>query len=133
MMIPVMGVGAALVSWIFLLATPLALLPEILGASRGEIVTVVALGATLLAVVSPLFEPELRKPKKPRRASKPVPATPAPRRQGSGSHQDVSMTRRQQQHLWYRDNSDLDWRDREQAESWGMDSDTYKSNWLESD
>lgn len=57
---------------------------------------------------------------------------------GPGSDDDYDddcayKTKRQRNHEWYGDHSDLDWRDREQAQSWGMDADTYKSNWLESD
>lgn len=43
------------------------------------------------------------------------------------------LSKRQRDHLWYGDHSELNWRDREQAQSWGMDADTYVSNWLEND
>jgi hypothetical protein len=43
------------------------------------------------------------------------------------------MSKRQRDHLWYGDHSELNWRDREQAQAWGMDADTYVSNWLEHD
>lgn len=43
------------------------------------------------------------------------------------------LSKRQRDHLWYGDHSDLTWRDREQAQAWGMDADTYVSNWLEHD
>lgn len=42
-------------------------------------------------------------------------------------------SRRQMQHEWYGDHSELDWRDRERAEMFGMDADTYVSNFLEND
>lgn len=43
------------------------------------------------------------------------------------------LSRRQMQHRWYGDRSELGWRDRELAEAWGMDADTYVSNFLEHD
>lgn len=46
---------------------------------------------------------------------------------------DDYMSKRQRDHLWYGDHSELNWRDREQAQAWGMDADTYVSNWLEND
>jgi hypothetical protein len=46
---------------------------------------------------------------------------------------DDHMSKRQRDHLWYGDHSELNWRDREQAQAWGMDADTYVSNWLEHD
>ena len=46
---------------------------------------------------------------------------------------DEYMSTRHRDHLWYGDHSELNWRDREQAQSWGMDADTYVSNWLEHD
>lgn len=46
---------------------------------------------------------------------------------------DDNMSKRQRDHLWYGDHSELNWRDREQAQAWGMDADTYVSNWLEHD
>lgn len=46
---------------------------------------------------------------------------------------DDHMSKRQRDHLWYGDHADLNWRDREQAQAWGMDADTYVSNWLEND
>ncbi len=45
---------------------------------------------------------------------------------------DAVSTRRRQ-HLWYGDHRELDWRDRELAEIWGMDSDEYVNNFLEHD
>ncbi|WP_251151378.1 hypothetical protein [Cellulosimicrobium sp. Marseille-Q4280] len=51
---------------------------------------------------------------------------------GSGGASD-SPTRRQMQHEWYGDHSELTWRDREMGETLGMDSDTYVSNFLEND
>lgn len=42
-------------------------------------------------------------------------------------------SRRQMQHEWYGDHSELNWRHREQAEMFGMDADTYVSNFLEND
>lgn len=44
-----------------------------------------------------------------------------------------STSRRQMQHEWYGDHSELNWRDRERAEMFGMDADTYVSNFLEND
>lgn len=49
------------------------------------------------------------------------------------SSDDYYVSKRQRDHLWYGDHSDLDWRDRERGQSWGMDADTYVSNWLEND
>jgi len=40
---------------------------------------------------------------------------------------------RQAQHQWYKDHSELNWRDRERAEMYGMDVETYISNVLEND
>jgi hypothetical protein len=40
---------------------------------------------------------------------------------------------RQAQHEWYRGHSELDWRDRQRAETYGMDIDTYINNVLEND
>lgn len=42
-------------------------------------------------------------------------------------------SRRRMQHEWYEDRSELNWRDREQAKIFGMDADTYVSNFLEHD
>lgn len=42
-------------------------------------------------------------------------------------------SRRQMQHEWYGDHSELNWTHREQAEIFGMDADTYVSNFLEHD
>ncbi|WP_159600579.1 hypothetical protein, partial [Agromyces humi] len=42
-------------------------------------------------------------------------------------------SRRQMQHEWYEGHSELDWRDRQRAEMYGMDVDTYISNVLEND
>ncbi|MGX5717958.1 hypothetical protein [Arthrobacter sp. MAHUQ-56] len=42
-------------------------------------------------------------------------------------------TRRQMQHAWYQGHSELNWRDREPAEMYGMDVDTYTNNVLEHD
>lgn len=38
------------------------------------------------------------------------------------------VSERQRQHEWYGDHADLDWRDRKIAEMYGMDADSYKSN-----
>ena len=48
------------------------------------------------------------------------------------------VSKRYENYRWYADSSrssnrDLDWHDREQAQSWGMDADTYRSNWLEAE
>lgn len=56
---------------------------------------------------------------------------PAVRRDYEAS--DDYTLKRQRDHLWYGDHSELNWRDREQAQAWGMDADTYVSNWLEHD
>lgn len=48
---------------------------------------------------------------------------------GGGS----SASRRQMQHEWYGDNPDLGWQDRERAEMFGLDVETYRSNVLEND
>lgn len=44
-----------------------------------------------------------------------------------------AVSRRQMQHEWYGDNPDLDWQDRERAEMFGLDVETYRSNMLEND
>lgn len=49
------------------------------------------------------------------------------RRAAPGDGHRIKSTR-QQQHEWYGENSDLDWQDRKTAEMYGMDADTYKSN-----
>ncbi|WP_104103939.1 hypothetical protein [Arthrobacter sp. 08Y14] len=46
---------------------------------------------------------------------------------------DTSPSRRQMQHEWYGDNPQLGWQDRERAEMFGLDVETYKSNMLEND
>lgn len=46
---------------------------------------------------------------------------------------DDYKSKRQRDHEWYGDHSELNWRDREQAQAWGMNADTYVSNWLEND
>ena len=43
------------------------------------------------------------------------------------------MSKKQRDHLWYDGHSELNWRDRERGQAWGMDAATYVSNWLESD
>jgi len=44
------------------------------------------------------------------------------------------VSKRRADHLWYGDNHpDLNWQHREHAQSWGMDSDTYVDNFLDSD
>lgn len=43
------------------------------------------------------------------------------------------VSTRQRQHQWYGGHSELNWRDRETAEMFGMDADTYVSNWKEHD
>ena len=52
----------------------------------------------------------------------------------SRNSDDVNFgkSKRQLDHEWYGHHSELEWRDREQAQAWGMDADTYVSNWLES-
>lgn len=56
------------------------------------------------------------------------------REYGDSDYDDSDhMSKRQRDHLWYGDHSELNWRDREQAQAWGMDADTYVSNWLEDD
>ena len=40
---------------------------------------------------------------------------------------------RAQQHHWYGEHRELTSWDREMAEMWGMDADTYVSNWLEAE
>lgn len=60
----------------------------------------------------------------------------AGRRAGPTSSDDdgyPSKSRRQMQHEWYEDHSELDWRDRERAEMYGMDVNTYINNVLEND
>lgn len=49
------------------------------------------------------------------------------------SHSGYESTRRWSQHRWYEGHSELDYRDRETAEMFGMDADTYVSNFLEND
>lgn len=132
--IPLTSAAAAFAAWMFMLATPLALLPGLLDVSQGTIIMYAAVGGAGLALIGPLIlrdSPQSRKV-----APAPQPTNDAPTSPGSVDvdvDDDVQLTRRQKQHQWYGDNRDLDWRDREQAESWGMDADTYKSNWLESD
>lgn len=48
----------------------------------------------------------------------------------SGGSYSAEPTGNYANHLWYGDHSEMDWRDREQAQSWGMDADTYSSNYL---
>ncbi|MDQ0672750.1 hypothetical protein QFZ36_000311 [Pseudarthrobacter siccitolerans] len=49
-------------------------------------------------------------------------------------HDDFQFkSRRQMQHEWYGDHSELNWQHREQAKIFGMDADTYVSNFLEND
>jgi hypothetical protein len=48
----------------------------------------------------------------------------------SGGSYSSEPTGNYANHLWYGDHSEMDWRDREQAQSWGMDADTYASNYL---
>ena len=57
---------------------------------------------------------------------------PRPVRSGYSGNDDYA-SKRQRDHRWYADHSELNWRDREQAQAWGMDADTYASNWLEHD
>lgn len=60
----------------------------------------------------------------------------ASRRERSGNRDRDDFqykSRRQMQHEWYGDHSELNWRHREQAEMFGMDADTYVSNFLEND
>ncbi len=58
----------------------------------------------------------------------------AKRREGrSQDNDDSPKSRRQMQHEWYGDHRELDWRDRTTAEVFGMDADTYVSNFLEND
>lgn len=51
----------------------------------------------------------------------------------SGGDWETLKSRSQLQHEWYGSHSELNWRDRELAEMYGMDADTYKSNVLEND
>lgn len=51
-------------------------------------------------------------------------------RYDSSDSYEPSYSRNYENHLWYGDHHDMDWRDREQAQSWGMDADTYASNYL---
>ncbi|RYB91849.1 hypothetical protein EUA93_17110 [Nocardioides oleivorans] len=63
-------------------------------------------------------------------------AARSPRRRNSNISDDDgydNLSKKQSDHLWYGDHSELNWRDREQAQAWGMDADTYVSNWLEND
>lgn len=56
------------------------------------------------------------------------------KRSGNRDRDDYQFkSRRQMQHEWYGDHSELNWRHREQAEMFGMDADTYVSNFLEND
>lgn len=124
--VPLFAAFAAFLAWVLMIGTPFAALPVALGVGVGPIVWWVALagaGVGLFVALKP--EPKAKaKPATP--TPKAAPATPAG---GDG----VPLTRRQEQHRWYGDHSDLTWRDREQAQAWGMDADTYKSNFLESD
>lgn len=45
----------------------------------------------------------------------------------------IGVSLRQRQHAWYQDQSDLNWRDRERAESMGLDVHTYVANVLNHD
>jgi hypothetical protein len=130
--IPATAACAAFAAWVFMLATPLAVLPDLFGVSQGTIITFAALGGALLALVGPLILHGPQQPKKAAHATQATNRAPAPRAPASVDD-GVQLTRRQQQHQWYGDHRDLDWRDRERAEAWGMDADTYKSNWLEAD
>ncbi|MFE6966966.1 hypothetical protein ACFVAJ_17780 [Agromyces sp. NPDC057679] len=49
------------------------------------------------------------------------------------SGDSATKSKRQMQHEWYGSHSELNWRDRETAEMYGMDVDTYVSNVLEND
>ena len=59
--------------------------------------------------------------------------TPARGRSTGYSGGAGTTSKRQMQHEWYGDRSELTWRDREMGETLGLDSDTYVSNWLEHD
>jgi hypothetical protein len=130
--IPLTAAGTAFVAWVFMLATPLALLPDLFGVGQGTIITYAAVGGAVLALISPLILRDSPQSKKAALASQPTNNASTPRVSADVDN-DVQLTRRQKQHRWYSDHRDLDWRDREQAESWGMDADTYKSNWREAD
>lgn len=55
-------------------------------------------------------------------------------RAGDSDHDDFQYKPRKQiQHEWYGDDSELNWRHREQAGIFDMDADTYLSNFLEHD
>lgn len=60
-----------------------------------------------------------------------------PVRGGSGGSDDGDdyryKSKNQRDHEWYGDHSELNWRDREIGQMYGMDADTYVSNWLESE
>ncbi len=43
------------------------------------------------------------------------------------------MTKRQLDHAWYEGHTELNWRDRERAQEYGMSADEYISNVLEND
>lgn len=130
--IPLTSAATAFAAWMLMLATPLALLPGVFDVSKGTIIMYAAVGGAGLAFIAPLILRDSPPSKTVAPASGRTNSAPIP--QGSAdADEDVQSTRRQKQHQWYGDNTDLDWRDREQAESWGMDADTYKSNWLESD
>lgn len=51
----------------------------------------------------------------------------------ASSQSSGPSTRRSEQRAWYGDNSHMDWRHRAQAETYGLDADTYRSNMLEHD
>ncbi|ODT25984.1 MAG: hypothetical protein ABS64_00405 [Microbacterium sp. SCN 69-37] len=51
----------------------------------------------------------------------------------TSSYDESTKSLRQLQHEWYEGHSELDWRDRERAEMYGIDVDTYINNVLEND
>jgi hypothetical protein len=51
-------------------------------------------------------------------------------RHSSSDSYEPSYSRNYENHLWYGDHHELDWRDRETAQMYGMDADTYASNYL---
>jgi len=117
---------AAFLTWVLLIGTPFAALPVALGVGVGAVVGWAALAGALVGVVlslKPEPKPKAAATATPKRSARAVPA----------AGDEAPLSRRQEQHRWYGEHSDLTWRDREQAQAWGMDADTYKSNFLESD
>jgi hypothetical protein len=89
----------------------------------GVLVPLVAFGCWLV-VLNKVTEVRKRKAERKREAER-----EAERERGSSGGRERSMSERERQHAWYgEENSDLDWRDRERAEMYGIDVDTYRSN-----